>query len=115
MPTFTTDHGHEYHVDGKTLIWPPTRYEGEPEPEYIRLPLRMKLKTAKEAVTSLHDQDPTDPKVISAALNMIAPGKEEQLDELDVTEIFDLFDAWSFQYEQLTGVSLGEPSTPPSS
>jgi len=100
----TTDNGGQYRIENKTLIWIPEQWEGETEIPEIRLPLRVKVK----AFTKVKVQNPDTPQEMLQMLGELFPSQAENLAELDLFELGDLFGTWATEFQNRNQVSLGE-------
>jgi len=110
MPTFATKSGHDYVVDGKALVWTPTVFdESEPTLPDVRIPFRVKLSLARDV--DLDDLGGAEK--ISEFFDKIAPAAAPVLQEMDLMEIVQLFEAWNKHYSEFNGISLGEASLSP--
>jgi len=90
---------HRAKVDGKTFTW--TSDEGVD----IEIPLRIKVKVLR----SMSDTN-LDVNGMFAMLEALIPGQADAVDELDVNDLTDMFQAWQSAYNDRTGATLGEPS-----
>ena len=112
MPTFTTDRGHEYRIDGKHLIWVAEPWDDDDSENIVKLPLRIRLGK----LLAIGEDDLTsDNKKMMSLIEAIAPGQEDNVRLLDVNEFQDLFRTWLTTYNSLNGVSLGEAEPLPGS
>jgi len=104
MPTRTTEHGREYKVDGKYLVWTTDAWEDE-KSSTIRLPLRIKLGAiVKIAESGDLNNNATQLEILLA----VVPMAREALEDMDVNDFRAMFETWLTTYNTLTGTGLGE-------
>lgn len=108
MTTKTTKAGRDYEIeDGKRLIWHAEVWEDEGETPFdVTIPLRFKVG----ALRPLKGMDMNDPGVMIDMLEKIIPNQSDQLDNLDVNDLMEMFETWFEEYNALNGASLGEAS-----
>lgn len=107
MVTKHTTDGRPYEIEGRRFIWhADVDLEAGETPFNIQIPLRMKLRALRPLVR----QDLNDVHGMFELLEAIIPDQAEQLDELDVNDLIQMFETWNSEYNALNGASLGEPS-----
>lgn len=112
MPTFTSDQGRVYDVDGRYFIWHPEVWDGEPALPDVRIPLRMKLGRLLDIAEDGNIRGRGNER---AVILSIIPQVEPVLADMDVLDFQDMFQTWLSTYNQLSGASLGEASGSPAS
>jgi hypothetical protein len=104
MPTKTTKTGREYEVTGKKFHWFPLDDDDKPAEKPIIIPMRLKLGTVLEIGA---DQELTA-RTMRDMLESLIPGQMELLNEMDLNDFQAMFTTWQFEYELLSGATLGE-------
>lgn len=108
MVTKHTKSGRPYEVeDGKRIVWHASvdPSEGE-QPFDVRIPLRMKVGVLRPLAAA----DTDDISSILAMLDALIPGQGENVNEMDVNDLQEMFAAWQAEYTALNGASVGEAS-----
>lgn len=87
-------------IEGKKFQW------ATEDGETLTLPMRVKVKVLRQLGELALDSDGMYQMAVA-----VAPDQADTIDEMDVNDFTDGFNAWRAAYADLAGASLGESSS----